>query len=103
MKKTIVGITVVGKDKEGIVAEFTSFVFEKGANVEKVNQNVIKGLFGMYLEVSFTSKINFKKVRKKHLAHLLKKQKFRLSSLMRETKKRPKRNCLKFVKSSKLI
>jgi len=62
MKKTIVGITVVGKDREGIVAEFTSFVFEKGANVEKVNQNVIKGLFGMYLEVSFTSKINFKKL-----------------------------------------
>ena len=40
---------------------------------------------------------------KKHLAHLLKKQKFRLSLLMREAKKRLKRNCLKFVKSLKLI
>ena len=59
MKKTIVGITVVGKDREGIVAQFTNFVFQNGGNVEKVNQNVIKGLFGMYLEVSFTSKINF--------------------------------------------
>ena len=55
MKKTIVGITVVGKDREGIVAKFTSSVFEKDGNVEKVNQNVIKGLFGMYLEaVSYT-------------------------------------------------
>ena len=62
MKKTIVGITVVGKDREGIVAKFTSSVFEKDGNVEKVNQNVIKGLFGMYLEVSFASKINFKKL-----------------------------------------
>ena len=62
MKKTIVGITVVGKDREGIVAQFTNFVFQNNGNVEKVNQNVIKGLFGMYLEVSFTSKINFKKL-----------------------------------------
>ena len=62
MKKTIVGITVVGKDREGVVAKFTSSVFENDGNVEKVNQNVIKGLFGMYLEVSFTSKINFKKL-----------------------------------------
>ena len=62
MKKTIVGITVVGKDREGIVAQFTNFVFQKHGNIEKVNQNVIKGLFGMYLEVSFTSRINFKKL-----------------------------------------
>lgn len=61
MKKTIVGITVVGKDREGIVAAFTNFVFQKEGNVEKVNQNVIKGLFGMYLEVSFIKKINTKK------------------------------------------
>ena len=61
MKKRLVGITVVGKDKEGIVANFTNFVFEKNGNLEKVNQNVIKGLFGMYLEVSFTSKINREK------------------------------------------
>ena len=61
MKKRLVGITVVGKDKEGIVANFTNFVFEKNGNLEQVNQNVIKGLFGMYLEVSFTSKINTEK------------------------------------------
>ena len=60
MKKIIIGITVVGKDREGIVAAFTNFVFEKGGNIEKVNQNVIKGLFGMYLEVSFTKKVDVK-------------------------------------------
>ena len=61
MKKTVVGITVVGKDREGIVASFTNFVFSKGGNIEKVNQNVIKGLFGMYLEVSFVKAVNVKK------------------------------------------
>ena len=61
MKKRLVGITVVGKDKEGIVANFTNIVFEKNGILEQVNQNVIKGLFGMYLEVSFTSKINTEK------------------------------------------
>ena len=61
MTKTVIGITVVGKDREGIVAAFTNFVFEKGGNIEKVNQNVIKGLFGMHLEASFTKQVDVKK------------------------------------------
>ena len=61
MKKTVVGVTVVGKDREGIVAAFTNFAFSKGGNIEKVNQNVIKGLFGMYLEVSFSKTVDVKR------------------------------------------
>jgi len=61
MKKTVIGITVVGKDREGIVATFTNFAFTKSGNIEKVNQNVIKGLFGMYLEVSFSKTVNVKR------------------------------------------
>jgi formyltetrahydrofolate deformylase len=61
MKKMVVGITVVGKDREGIVAAFTNFAFSKGGNIEKVNQNVIKNLFGMYIEVSFSKKLDVKK------------------------------------------
>tara|TARA_B100002049_G_scaffold58752_1_gene42170 strand:- start:2798 stop:3667 length:870 start_codon:yes stop_codon:yes gene_type:complete len=61
MKKTVVGITVVGKDREGIVATFTNFAFSKGGNIEKVNQNVIKNLFGMYLEVSFSKRLDVEK------------------------------------------
>jgi formyltetrahydrofolate deformylase len=57
MKKIVVGITVVGKDREGIVAAFTNFIFSQKGNIETVNQNVIKGLFGMYLEASFTENI----------------------------------------------
>ena len=61
MKKTVVGITVVGKDREGIVAAFTNFAFSMGGNIEKVNQNIIKGLFGMYLEVSFSKAVDVKR------------------------------------------
>ena len=42
MKKTYVGITVVGKDREGAVAAFTNMVFDEGGNVEKISQNVVK-------------------------------------------------------------
>ena len=52
-KKATVGISIVGRDHEGVVAAFTSYAFQGGANIEKITQNVIKGLFGMYLEVSF--------------------------------------------------
>ncbi len=79
MKKTIIGITVVGKDREGIVAAFTNFIFQKKGNVEKVNQNVIKGLFGMYLEVSFANKVDIKKF-DKELQTLAKKQKMEVST-----------------------
>ena len=79
MKKTLVGITVVGKDREGIVASFTNFVFEKKGNLEKVNQNVIKGLFGMYLEASFTKKIDITKF-DSDLQKLAKKLKMEVSS-----------------------
>ena len=79
MKKTLVGITVVGKDKEGIVASFTNFVFERKGNLEKVNQNVIKGLFGMYLEASFTKKLDITKF-DSDLQKLAKKLKMEVSS-----------------------
>ena len=79
MKKIIIGVTVVGKDREGIVATFTNFVFHKGGNIEKVNQNVMKGLFGMYLEVSFTKSVNVKKF-DDELQKVAKKQKMDVST-----------------------
>ncbi|MDE1766402.1 MAG: formyltetrahydrofolate deformylase [Thaumarchaeota archaeon] len=61
MEKTVVELTIVGKDHEGVVAGFTNFIFQNGGNIEKINQNVIKSLFGMYMEASFTGKIDRKK------------------------------------------
>ena len=79
MKKTVVGITVVGKDREGIVATFTNFAFSKDGNIEKVNQNVIKGLFGMYLEVSFSKTVDVKKF-DSNIQSLAKKEKMDVST-----------------------
>ena len=50
---TIVELTVVGKDRSGVVASFTNAIFAHGGNIENVNQNVVKGLFGLHLESSF--------------------------------------------------
>jgi len=44
---------VVGKDRKGVVASFTNLLFKNGGNIESVNQNVVRGLFGMQLEASF--------------------------------------------------
>lgn len=52
-RETIIEVTVVGKDRKGVVADITNFIFKNGGNIEKVNQNVVRGLFGMQLEASF--------------------------------------------------
>ncbi|MFY3739767.1 MAG: formyltetrahydrofolate deformylase [Candidatus Nitrosomirales archaeon] len=46
-------ITVVGPDRKGVVAGVTNYIFESQGNIEKINQNVIRGLFGMQMEASF--------------------------------------------------
>ena len=79
MRKMVIGITVVGKDREGIVAAFTNFVFSKEGNIEKVNQNIIKGLFGMYLEASFSKIINMKEF-ERDIQKLAKMQKMDVST-----------------------
>jgi formyltetrahydrofolate deformylase len=60
-RKTIVEVTVIGKDREGVVADITNFIFRNNGNIEQINQNVIRGLFGMQLEASF------RKVKKEEL------------------------------------
>jgi len=51
--KTILEVTVIGNDRKGVVADITNFIFKIGGNIEQVNQNVVRGLFGMQLEASF--------------------------------------------------
>lgn len=51
--KTLIEVTVIGKDRGGVVADITNFIFKTGGNIEQVNQNVVRGLFGMHLEASY--------------------------------------------------
>jgi formyltetrahydrofolate deformylase len=55
--KTLIEVTVVGADRKGVVADITNFFFKNGGNIEKINQNVVRGLFGMQLEASFAEEI----------------------------------------------
>ena len=59
-ERTVIEVTVVGKDRKGIVADITNFIFRKGGNIEQINQNVVRGLFGMQLEASFQKGIDRK-------------------------------------------
>src|SRR5919202_4119913 len=58
--KTLAEITVVGTDRKGVVADITNLIFKNGGNIEKINQNVVRGLFGMHLEASFQKSIDRK-------------------------------------------
>jgi formyltetrahydrofolate deformylase len=53
-KRTLIEVTVVGKDRKGVVADITNYIFGSGGNIEKISQNVVRGLFGMQLEASFS-------------------------------------------------
>jgi formyltetrahydrofolate deformylase len=57
-QKNVIEITVVGKDRKGIVADITNFIFKNKGNIEQINQNVVHGLFGMHLQASFQKKVN---------------------------------------------
>jgi formyltetrahydrofolate deformylase len=56
--KTLIEVTVVGPDRKGVVADITNFIFKSGGNIEKINQSVLRGLFGMQFEASFADQIS---------------------------------------------
>jgi formyltetrahydrofolate deformylase len=69
--ETLIEVTVIGKDRKGVVAEITNAIFSRGGNIQQISQNVVRGLFGMQLEASF-NKID-KKVLDESLLHLSRK------------------------------
>lgn len=52
-RSTFIEITVVGKDRKGVIADITNFIFSNDGNIDELNQNVVNGLFGMHLKASF--------------------------------------------------
>jgi formyltetrahydrofolate deformylase len=51
MTRELTEITVIGGDRKGLVARVTSLLFERGANIEDIDQAVREGLFRMTLHV----------------------------------------------------
>jgi len=46
-------ITVIGRDKTGVVARITSFLFEASANIEALEEQVTRGQFSMTIQASW--------------------------------------------------
>jgi len=46
-------ITVIGRDKTGVIARITNFLFEQEANVEALEEQVTRGQFSMNLQASW--------------------------------------------------
>ena len=51
--KKFATITVIGRDKTGVIARFTSFLFEHRANIEALEEQVTRGTFSMILQASW--------------------------------------------------
>ncbi|HXE42043.1 MAG TPA: ACT domain-containing protein, partial [Candidatus Baltobacteraceae bacterium] len=51
--KQFATITVIGRDKTGVIARVTNFLFEQHANVEALEEQVTRGQFSMTLQASW--------------------------------------------------
>jgi formyltetrahydrofolate deformylase len=51
--KKFATITVIGRDKTGVIARVTNFLFEQKANIEALEEQVTRGQFSMTLQASW--------------------------------------------------
>jgi formyltetrahydrofolate deformylase len=51
--KQFATLTVIGRDKTGVVARITSYLFEQGANIEALEEQVTRGQFSMTVQASW--------------------------------------------------
>lgn len=51
--KTFATLTVIGRDKTGVIARVTSFLFAQRANIEALEEQVTRGQFSMTLQASW--------------------------------------------------
>ena len=47
-------ITVIGKDRPGILAKVSMALYEKNANIDDISQTIMQGLFTMVMVVDLT-------------------------------------------------
>lgn len=58
-------VTVVGKDKVGIIAEVSSFLSKNGLNIEDISQTVLQDFFVMMMLVTVSNDTDIAKISKK--------------------------------------
>src|SRR5271163_63313 len=54
MAKQLATITLIGHDKAGVIARITQLLFQLGANIEAMEEQVTRGQFSMTLQASWT-------------------------------------------------
>jgi formyltetrahydrofolate deformylase len=54
MAKQLATITLIGQDKAGVIARITQLLFQLGANIEAMEEQVTRGQFSMTLQASWT-------------------------------------------------
>src|SRR5688572_7406871 len=54
-KRLVATITVIGRDKTGVIARVTSYLFEQKANIEALEEQVTRGQFSMVLQASWAA------------------------------------------------
>src|SRR5687768_18503718 len=55
MKRLVATITVIGRDKTGVIARVTNYLFEQKANIEALEEQVTRGQFSMVLQASWAA------------------------------------------------
>lgn len=53
MNKRYANLTVMGRDKTGVIASITQFLFQSRANIEALEEQVSRGQFSMVLQASW--------------------------------------------------
>jgi len=54
--KQFVTITFIGRDKTGVIARVTGLLFEQGANIEGLEEQVTRGQFSMVVQASWNAR-----------------------------------------------
>lgn len=55
VEKKILSLTVIGRDRTGVIAAYTNLLFKLGANIEALAEEVRRGQFSMTLQASWPS------------------------------------------------
>ncbi|MCM8816355.1 MAG: ACT domain-containing protein [Candidatus Omnitrophica bacterium] len=65
MEKELIFITVIGRDRKGIVASISNLLYRRNLNIEDIVQKIIKDYFVMAMLVDIKdSKCSFEKLSK---------------------------------------
>lgn len=69
MSQTRTVVTVLGKDRTGVVARIATTLTECGANIDDIQQNVLKNIFSMTMLVTLDESVaTFNQVQERLLA-----------------------------------